>query len=137
MVAFLAEGVDRNTVTIRKEATAAAVAFLAEGVDRNVSPPSKVPIRDKSPSSRRAWIEIPSTKARTTPTTSPSSRRAWIEIDSMPCRNLMKPVAFLAEGVDRNNQPESCVHKIPVAFLAEGVDRNTCLLYTSDAAEKA
>ncbi len=37
---------------------------------------------------------------------SPSSRRAWIEIDSMPCRNLMKPVALLAEGVDRNAQDD-------------------------------
>ena len=56
------------------------VALLAEGVDRNPRPSRLVAGRFRSPSSRRAWIEI----------------------DSMPCRNLMKPVALLAEGVDRN-----------------------------------
>ena len=57
VVALLAEGVDRNSFSSLM-LSALCVALLAEGVDRNVSPPSKVPIRDKSPSSRRAWIEI-------------------------------------------------------------------------------
>ena len=57
-VALLAEGVDRNTVTIRKEATAAAVALLAEGVDRNLLRLDGLPLPWASPSSQRAWIEI-------------------------------------------------------------------------------
>ena len=68
-----------------------------------ISRPTTSDAGNWSPSSRRAWIEISSpttTSEQRQP--SPSSRRAWIEIDSMPCRNLMKPVALLAEGVDRN-----------------------------------
>ena len=33
---------------------------------------------------------------------SPSSRRAWIEIIRMEANRPRKPVALLAEGVDRN-----------------------------------
>ena len=33
---------------------------------------------------------------------SPSSRRAWIEIPAVLCRSGLCPVALLAEGVDRN-----------------------------------
>ena len=56
------------------------VALLAEGVDRNneLSPLPFLPI--PSPSSRRAWIEIPA---------------GW---QACGCRS----VALLAEGVDRN-----------------------------------
>ena len=57
-VALLAEGVDRNTMkevsTISKR-----VALLAEGVDRNLTANKEGMKNDVSPSSRRAWIEIP------------------------------------------------------------------------------
>ena len=57
---------------------------------------------------------------------SPSSRRAWIEIVRRAAQNLLQNVALLAEGVDRNSswvplQPR----KNRVALLAEGVDRNS------------
>ena len=56
-VALLAEGVDRNAL-VAAGVFAALVALLAEGVDRNVWGCTGG-IRDyKSPSSRRAWIEI-------------------------------------------------------------------------------
>ena len=61
-----------------------------------------------SPSSRRAWIEIPHErevlqKARP----SPSSRRAWIEIFAVPGEPKGKAVALLAEGVDRNRSDDT------------------------------
>ena len=58
----------------------------------------------KSPSSRRAWIEI-SGRGRQIPRRkqSPSSRRAWIEILTAGLILTRKrQVALLAEGVDRN-----------------------------------
>ena len=80
-VALLAEGVDRNGCCIVHHLLAARVALLAEGVDRN-------PLRSggcrgvrTSPSSRRAWIEIPQKeKPYRVTSPSPSSRRAWIEM---------------------------------------------------------
>ena len=58
-----------------------AVALLAEGVDRN-SMYQKIKAKFKaSPSSRRAWIEIPTAT----------------DCGGHPCK-----VALLAEGVDRN-----------------------------------
>ena len=60
-----------------------SVALLAEGVDRNevsCSCPDGVPA-------------------------SPSSRRAWIEIPKSACMPLWCLVALLAEGVDRNIKP--------------------------------
>ncbi len=33
---------------------------------------------------------------------SPSSRRAWIEIEKIAARRTIRDVALLAEGVDRN-----------------------------------
>ena len=79
------------------------VALLAEGVDRNICPLIALSIILKSPSSRRAWIEILSVQSlqstvnvallaegvdrnilealsRREGGASPSSRRAWIEI---------------------------------------------------------
>ena len=56
-VALLAEGVDRN-YTVEAEQTGATVALLAEGVDRNRTESSKGNPEGRSPSSRRAWIEI-------------------------------------------------------------------------------
>ena len=106
-VALLAEGVDRNLIP-EVYLDEVIVALLAEGVDRNLIRNGIVTINDPSPSSRRAWIEMP---------TSTISR-------------LSEEVALLAEGVDRNivNAPD--VEVVLVALLAEGVDRNT--FYTSN-----
>ena len=80
---------------------------------------------DKSPSSRRAWIEIDpgvtllyalavallaegvdrnvnSPRQQPVKDRSPSSRRAWIEIPLTAARPVLPQVALLAEGVDRN-----------------------------------
>ena len=59
---------------------------------------------------------------------SPSSRRAWIEIPSGQHYLLLHPdVALLAEGVDRNDLlPDLGDLALDVALLAEGVDRNVC-----------
>ena len=59
---------------------AAEVALLAEGVDRNRHIPGTIPIDNRSPSSRRAWIEI----------------------YHQGGARLRLFVALLAEGVDRN-----------------------------------
>ena len=63
VVALLAEGVDRNICT-RSEYFYDKVALLAEGVDRNASTFSGERHNPRSPSSRRAWIEIEKLKAR-------------------------------------------------------------------------
>ena len=56
---------------------------------------------------------------------SPSSRRAWIEIFEIFQHELCPIVALLAEGVDRNCDGGVYVsYHVPVALLAEGVDRN-------------
>ena len=58
------------------------VALLAEGVDRNAG---AVPTMERSPKS-------------------PSSRRAWIEISVMvSVFSMCSLVSLLAEGVDRNS----------------------------------
>ena len=57
----------------------------------------------KSPSSRRAWIEISFGSYLSQLFRSPSSRRAWIEIAPFLPFGLCICVALLAEGVDRNN----------------------------------
>ena len=79
------------------------VALLAEGVDRN----NQVPRLDI-------------TRSR-----SPSSRRAWIEILPFLCSKSILHVALLAEGVDRNSPLASFQEMLYVALLAEGVDRNS------------
>ena len=56
----------------------------------------------KSPSSRRAWIEIWDHLALLELCVSPSSRRAWIEICDVVDAGPQLEVALLAEGVDRN-----------------------------------
>ena len=100
-VALLAEGVDRNSHFVWSKPLW-YVALLAEGVDRN--PRAKVSIitRMRSPSSRRAWIEMHTTSIRALRFTSPSSRRAWIEIPAAKSMTTAGAVALLAEGVDRN-----------------------------------
>ena len=55
---------------------------------------------------------------------SPSSRRAWIEIGAEGRRADVPAVALLAEGVDRNYLAGDLCQTFPVALLAEGVDRN-------------
>ena len=79
VVALLAEGVDRNSVCHRP-GSALDVALLAEGVDRNIGQRQLRGESIKSPSSRRAWIEIGQCVQCHRCFQSPSSRRAWIEI---------------------------------------------------------
>ena len=79
------------------------VALLAEGVDRNLINAQIFCPVDRSPSSRRAWIEIsPPPGVVTVTLVSPSSRRAWIEMLLNRYPSFTTPVALLAEGVDRN-----------------------------------
>ena len=82
-VALLAEGVDRN-VDSEICLSLKQVALLAEGVDRNAP---------------RESLNRPSPK-------SPSSRRAWIEIILGDWAFAFSRVALLAEGVDRNHAAE-------------------------------
>ena len=56
-VALLAEGVDRNHKYM-SPFNPAEVALLAEGVDRNYGATAEKPTLNRSPSSRRAWIEM-------------------------------------------------------------------------------
>ena len=58
-VALLAEGVDRNRYDPAKYEARVRVALLAEGVDRNIGVVVACGLLLWSPSSRRAWIEIP------------------------------------------------------------------------------
>ena len=78
------------------------VALLAEGVDRNSISRWRNKLKKRSPSSRRAWIEINLSYRTDNPRKSPSSRRAWIEIFNEMHKTKMRYVALLAEGVDRN-----------------------------------
>ena len=57
VVALLAEGVDRNSQQDTSRSLA-GVALLAEGVDRNLPIIYTSSRNGRSPSSRRAWIEI-------------------------------------------------------------------------------
>ncbi len=79
-VALLAEGVIE--IRMRRDFIGEGeVALLAEGVDRNGSMGKDGIYVDVSPSSRRAWIEIPGAICHSCAgQSSPSSRRAWIEI---------------------------------------------------------
>ena len=60
------------------------VALREEGVDRNNQMLRMAVRRKKSPSARRAWIEIDPGITLLYALASPSARRAWIEI-SFPC----------------------------------------------------
>ena len=79
-VALLAEGVDRNSRMVQYAMVIRTVALLAEGVDRNNFRGIDRDVVARSPSSRRAWIEMLIYRDHT--------------------KN--EPVALLAEGVDRN-----------------------------------
>ena len=71
---------DRNIYTPGEKTGMVLVALLAEGVDRNME-----------------YYEKLHEKYR-----SPSSRRAWIEIAVLVVPGVVRCVALLAEGVDRN-----------------------------------
>ena len=126
-VALLAEGVDRNLFPFRLFAVTAKVALLAEGVDRNlirhmglmsvlVALLAEGVDRNFFSSSLTASVLY----------RSPSSRRAWIEIEVDEGDAGQRKVALLAEGVDRNQKiPQLALVVEGVALLAEGVDRNT------------
>ena len=102
-VALPTEGVDRNPKRCTRNRFGTSVALPTEGVDRNDADLVGVQMLRKSPSPRRAWIEItasPSTPlslmvalptegvdrnqlsllAMKSRLASPSPRRAWIEI---------------------------------------------------------
>ena len=64
----------------QREVSIEQVALLAEGVDRNQHARLLEQLLERSPSSRRAWIEISRPSPHSRRRTSPSSRRAWIEI---------------------------------------------------------
>ena len=57
-----------------------AVALHPEGVDRNLFGYDIANLDRGSPSTRRAWIEMPKTVRNAHGLLSPSTRRAWIEI---------------------------------------------------------
>ena len=59
---------------------------------------------------------------------SPSSRRAWIEIFGCSLSYFLSKVALLAEGVDRNCCSKRPLKVLAVALLAEGVDRNDIIV---------
>ena len=124
LVALLAEGVDRNRTTL-SQAGSSKVALLAEGVDRNSYHSRHILLIPRSPSSRRAWIEIKIAGVLSPAVSSPSSRRAWIEIAGHARAAFAVRVALLAEGVDRNaSHRQRLLGAYHVALLAEGVDRN-------------
>ena len=74
---------DRNVALVDETVQQLCVALLAEGVDRNAFRLEAAPRDDRSPSSRRAWIEI-------------------FTVSGLNTRNGF--VALLAEGVDRNGR---------------------------------
>ena len=57
-------------------------------------------------------------------TRSPSARRAWIEIWSCRGPACQPWVALRTEGVDRNTCADGSVWTYNVALRTEGVDRN-------------
>ena len=61
---------------------------------------SAVDVTVKSPSPRRAWIEIPPAGLEFIEYLSPSPRRAWIEIYRLRKDKIFGEVALPTEGVD-------------------------------------
>ena len=103
-----------------------AVALHPEGVDRNFVLLRRGGVVFWSPSTRRAWIEMPApvrNQIRSTP--SPSARRAWIEIGATYSEEIRTlNVALHPEGVDRNRDKGHYAFSCDVALHPEGVDRN-------------
>ena len=81
-----------------------------------------------SPSTRRAWIEIPCDVPLSCVCESPSTRRAWIEIGISSRVQKTALVALHPEGVDRNASGASPLRAGKVALHPEGVDRNKIVL---------
>ena len=80
---------------------------------------------NRSPSTRRAWIEISSPgQFALIVQPSPSTRRAWIEIATYGASVFSTVVALHPEGVDRNTPKTSRTSRNFVALHPEGVDRN-------------
>ena len=80
----------------------------------------------RSPSTRRAWIEMTSlARYKSLFRRSPSTRRAWIEIITSSHVKTPAGVALHPEGVDRNRFTyRVIVATVTVALHPEGVDRN-------------
>ena len=102
-VALRTEGVDRNR-HIPTSFLRLFVALRTEGVDRN----------------------SPDNTGQTHPARSPSARRAWIEIKRLPVVGPLRMVALRTEGVDRNRSGSYRHRPGCVALRTEGVDRNPC-----------
>ena len=102
-----------------------AVALLAEGVDRNLRRGGVLGARkNPSPSSRRAWIEMPIRAMPLLVVMSPSSRRAWIEIAAMPPDDQLEPSPSSRRAWIEIAEATIRCRSFIVALLAEGVDRN-------------
>ena len=103
-VALLTEGVGRNA-PVRQFELRDRVALLTEGVGRNEECTVAPRADGKSPSSRRAWVEISAYRCWPPGTLrSPSSRRAWVEILPGSLEKVPFRVALLTEGVGRNQR---------------------------------
>ena len=100
------------------------VALLAEGVDRNSSQGGGYSSAARSPSSRRAWIEMSPRAVFYTPVAVALLAEGVDRNSSAGTLQQLSKVALLAEGVDRNAVERFCFGCIGVALLAEGVDRN-------------
>ena len=106
-VALLAEGVDRNLVDADKRRIC-DVALLAEGVDRNQTPQGGRYLHQVALLAEGVDRNISTVRRWWPDTRSPSSRRAWIEIRSFRALLCRMSVALLAEGVDRNQTVCRC-----------------------------
>ena len=101
-VALRTEGVDRNMEDRKGDVSDIIVALRTEGVDRNSHLESRMRSKLRSPSVRRAWIEI---------------AFPWVRLTALS-------VALRTEGVDRNIQHGHIAAGVLVALRTEGVDRN-------------
>ena len=111
-VALHPEGVDRNRLSPRISRRS-RVALHPEGVDRNAVVRALIAQSSRSPSTRRAWIEMAHHMVGNQVDESPSTRRAWIEIVSLEHQRLDDPVVALhPEGVDRNHSSFSSVFSL-------------------------
>ena len=106
-VALHPEGVDRNICCHFSSSVLPLVALHPEGVDRNCA----------------------ASRSQLSGTRSPSTRRAWIEITAHRLPIFRFGVALHPEGVDRNTGDVYAAYMAQnVALHPEGVDRNvkTC-----------
>ena len=101
VVALLAEGVGRNR-TSKNTSMNKSVALLAEGVGRNkvdwYSRAGRWVALLTEGVGRNWYLAWPDLEMAA----SPSSRRAWVEIPPTSCPPATPTVALLAEGVGRN-----------------------------------